>query len=112
MFTIRDADGNLIAENVANGEITLNPGDTVETTVTVASPENGEMHRDDATVVGYYGDIEVTDEDPAHAYRIPDVAKFILPATGAVPRFGIIALLVMVLLGIAGSMAVRRRNTM
>ena len=112
MFTIRDADGNLIAENVANGEITLNPGDTVETTVTVASPEKGEMHRDDATVVGYYGDIEVTDEDPAHAYRIPDVAKFILPATGAVPRFGIIALLVMVLLGIAGNMVVRRRNTM
>lgn len=112
MFTIRDSDGNLISENVANGEITLNPGDTVETTVNVASPEKGDMHRDDATVVGYYGDIEVTDEDPAHAYRIPDVVDFILPATGAVPRFGIIALLVMVLLGIAGSMAVRRRNTM
>ena len=109
MFTIRDADGNLIAENVANGEITLNPGDIVETTVNVASPEKGEMHRDDATVVGYYGDIEVTDEDPAHAYRIPDVVDFILPSTGAVPRFGILFLIVMTMLGVAFGI-MRRKN--
>ena len=109
MFTIRDADGNLISENVANGEITLNPGDTVETTVNVASPEKGDMHRDDAHVAGYYGDIEVTDEDPAHAYRIPDVVDFILPDTGAVPRFGILFLIVMTMLGVAFGI-VRRKN--
>ena len=109
MFTIRDADGNLIEENVANGEITLNPGDTVETTVNVASPEKGDMHRDDAHVTGYYGDIEVTDEDPAHAYRIPDVVDFILPATGAVPRFAILFLIVMTMLGVAFGI-MRRKN--
>ena len=109
MFTIRDADGNLIAENVANGEITLNPGDTVETTVTVASPEKGDMHRDDASVIGYYGDIEVEDDDPAHAYRIPDVVDFILPATGAVPRFGILFLIVITMLGVAFGI-MRRKN--
>jgi len=109
MFTIRDSDGNLISENVANGEITLNPGDTVETTVNVASPEKGDMHRDDATVVGYYGDIEVTDEDPAHAYRIPDVVDFILPATGAIPRFKILFLIVMIMFGLAFGI-VRRKD--
>ena len=109
MFTIRDADGNILAENVANGDITLNPGDTVETTVTVASPEKGEMHRDDATVVGYYGEVKVTDDDPAHAYRIPDVVDFILPATGAIPRFGILFLIVMVMFGLAFGI-MRRKN--
>ena len=109
-YTVKDKDGKVIKEGVANGSITLNPGDTAEVTVNVKSPEKNTMHRDDVTATGYYGEIQVEDDDPAHSYRIPDVLKFILPATGVVPRVAIMLLLATMILSLAGVVAMRRRG--
>ena len=109
-YTIKDKSGKTVKQGVANGSITLNPGDKAEVTVTVASPEKNTMHRNDVTAVGYYGDIKVTDDDPAHAYRIPDMLKFILPATGVIPRVAITLLLATMILSLAGIAALRRRG--
>ena len=112
-FIIKDKEGAVLSEGQANGSIALAPADTAEVTLTVKSPEKNVMHRDDVTAVGYgvhYG-TKVEDDDPAHAYRIPDIAKFILPATGAVPRFGILLLIITVLLGAAGAVMYRKRES-
>ena len=111
-FIVKDKAGNVLSEGQANGTIELAPEDTAEVTLTVKSPEQNTMHRDDVTAVGYgvhYGK-KVEDDDPAHSYRIPDIAKFILPATGVVPRVGILLLLITVLLGAAGAVMYRKRD--
>ena len=66
------------------------------------------MHRDDVTATGYYGEKKVTDDDPAHSYRIPDVLKFILPATGVVPRVAIMLLIAAMIIGSA--VMIKRRR--
>ena len=108
-FTVKDKDGNVLSEGQANGAIELAPADKAEVTLTVKSPEKGDMHRDDATATGYYGEEQVTDDDPAHSYRIPDMLKFILPATGVIPRVGIILLIITALLG-AAWVVIRRKK--
>lgn len=108
-YTVKNEQGKTIKTGVKNGAISLKPGETVETTVKVKSPEKGVMHRDDVTATGYFGDIKVTDDDPAHAYRIPDTLKFILPATGAVPRFMLILLLAGTALALATWMSRRKK---
>ena len=107
-YTIKDKLRKTIKKGVANGSITLNPGDTAEVTVNVKSPEKNVMHRDDVTATGYYGEKKVTDDDPAHSYRIPDVLKFILPATGVVPRVAIMLLIAAMIIGSA--VMIKRRR--
>ena len=111
-FVIKDKEGAILSDGQANGTIALAAGDTAEVTLTVKSPEQNTMHRDDVTAIGYgvhYGK-KVEDDDPAHSYRIPDVAKFILPATGVIPRVGILLLIITVLLGTAGAVMYRKRG--
>ena len=107
-YTVKDKSRKTIKKGVANGSITLNPGDTAEVTVNVKSPEKNVMHRDDVTATGYYGEKKVTDDDPAHSYRIPDVLKFILPATGVVPRVAIMLLIAAMIIGSA--VMIKRRR--
>lgn len=109
-YTIKDEQGNVIERNGVNGSITLKPGEKAETTVTVKSPNKGDMHRDDVTATGdSYGD-SIKDDDPAHAYRIPDTLRFILPATGAIPRFILVLLLAGLAVAIASVAAYRKRK--
>lgn len=102
VFSVTRANGT-VEDNVPNGMIVLNPGDKAETTLEgMASPEVNKMHRNDATVVGTWrAPNDVTDADPAHAYRLP--VGLPLPATGDQPWlirflvFGGVALLLAVL---------------
>ena len=84
VFTVKRVDGT-VENNVPNSKMVLAPGDKAETTLEgMASPEVNKLHRNDATVVGTWkSPNDVTDADPAHAYRMP--VGLPLPATGDQP---------------------------
>lgn len=84
VFTVTRKDGT-VEHNIPNGMVVLQPGDKAETTLAgMASPEINKLHRNDATVVGTWRTPnDVTDSDPAHAYRLP--TNIPLPPTGDWP---------------------------
>ena len=104
-FVVTEADGT--ESKAMNGQIVLAPGAKATVTLTVKAPETNTMHRDDATAVGYYRDIEVKDEDPAHAYRLP--IPLPLPMSGDKPW--LIGTLLLGGLALALSLAAAKRGT-
>ena len=84
VFTVTRADGT-VENHVLNSMMVLQPGDKAETTLEgMAAPDVNKLHRNDATVVGTWrSPNDVTDADPAHAYRIP--VPLPLPSTGDAP---------------------------
>lgn len=105
-----------VSDAGVNGEIVLEPGQTVIFTLDqVVAPEVATFHNNTGTVTGTVDDPRVpeggtvTDEDPAWAFRYP-VGGVELPNTGSVGLVGLGALLMTVLSG-AGIFVWRRNKS-
>ena len=88
-----------------NGKFNLAPGGKATITIEVDTPEKNVLHTDNATVVGYHGNIEVSDDDPANAVKFDTAVP--LPETGA-QGLAIMAMIIIILTG-GAAVAYRRK---
>ncbi|SES23481.1 hypothetical protein [Corynebacterium cystitidis] len=92
-----------------NGDIALLPGAQATVTIVVDAPESGALHANIASAVGISVPTgrQVEADDPAHAFKLPEV---LLPYTGGPGVFGYLGVALVLLLSATGvAIAAKRR---